>query len=98
MNIPMFRTTYPNKVFDYMAAGKPTVSAIDGVIRDVIERKDNGGIFVSPGDDRALADAVLYLHENPSNAKVMGQSARAYVETHFYDASKCKFLLHCLNR
>ena len=65
-----------------MSAGKPTILAIDGVIRDVIE-KANGGIFVSPGDDRALADAVLYLHENPSNAKVMGQSARAYVETYF---------------
>ena len=24
MNIPMFATTYPNKVFDYMAAGRPT--------------------------------------------------------------------------
>ena len=24
-NIPAFATTYPNKVFDYMAAGKPTV-------------------------------------------------------------------------
>ncbi|HAV77014.1 MAG TPA: glycosyltransferase WbuB, partial [Anaerolineae bacterium] len=24
-DIPMFRTTYPNKVFDYMAAGRGTV-------------------------------------------------------------------------
>jgi hypothetical protein len=28
-NIPMFATTYPNKVFDYMAAGQPTLLAID---------------------------------------------------------------------
>ena len=36
-DIPIFRTTYPNKVFDYMAAGKPTILAIDGVIRQVVE-------------------------------------------------------------
>ena len=33
----MFRTTYPNKVFDYMAAGRPTILAIDGVIRQVVD-------------------------------------------------------------
>jgi glycosyltransferase involved in cell wall biosynthesis len=36
-DLPMFRTTYPNKVFDYMAAGRPVILAIDGVIRDVIQ-------------------------------------------------------------
>ncbi|MCX8107549.1 MAG: glycosyltransferase family 4 protein, partial [Verrucomicrobiae bacterium] len=36
-NVPMFRTTYPNKVFDYMAAGRPVILGIDGVIRDVVE-------------------------------------------------------------
>ena len=38
----MFRTVYPNKVFDYMAAGRPTVLAIDGVIREVIEAAGRG--------------------------------------------------------
>ena len=58
MDIPMFRTTYPNKVFDYMAAEKPTILAIDGVIREVVEAA-GGGLFVPPGDDEALAAAVL---------------------------------------
>ncbi len=30
--IEMYKTTYPNKVFDYMAAGRPVILAIDGVI------------------------------------------------------------------
>ena len=30
--IPEFTTTYPNKVFDFMAAGKPVLCQIDGVI------------------------------------------------------------------
>ena len=32
-----YRTTYPNKVFDYMGAGRPVLLAIDGVIRQVVE-------------------------------------------------------------
>jgi len=82
-NIPMFRTTYPNKVFDYMAAGRPTLLAIDGVIRDVIE-SSQGGIFVPPGDDAALAGAVLELHANPGEARRMGNRAREYVMAHFH--------------
>jgi glycosyltransferase involved in cell wall biosynthesis len=82
MDIPMFKTTYPNKVFDYMAAGLPTVLGIDGVIRDVVESA-RGGIFVPPGDAAALADAVVKLYGNPGLAKAMGSSARLYVVKHF---------------
>jgi glycosyltransferase involved in cell wall biosynthesis len=81
-NIPMFRTTYPNKVFDYMAAGRPTILAIDGVIRQVVEAAE-GGVFVPPGDDAALADAVEYLSQNRHRAQEMGTAARAYVVKHF---------------
>ncbi len=35
--LELYKTTYPNKVFDYMAAGKPVILAIDGVIREVVE-------------------------------------------------------------
>jgi glycosyltransferase involved in cell wall biosynthesis len=82
MNIPLFATTYPNKIFDYMAAGRPTILAIDGVIRDVVEKAD-GGIFVPPGDDARLADAVLALHRDQSRSRAMGASARDYVCKHF---------------
>jgi lipopolysaccharide/colanic/teichoic acid biosynthesis glycosyltransferase len=81
-DIPMFRTTYPNKVFDYMAAGRPTVLAIDGVIRDVIE--DSGaGICVSPGDDKALAEAISRLAADPQQARLLGLRGREYVIKHF---------------
>lgn len=81
-DIPMFRTTYPNKVFDYMAAGRPTILAIDGVIRQVIEAAQ-GGTFVPPGDDAALAAAVRRLADDPMQARAMGQAARSYVVKHF---------------
>lgn len=82
MDIPMFRTTYPNKVFDYMAAGRPSVLAIDGVIREVIEAAC-GGIFVPPGDDKALAEAVRWMALHPDQARAMGAAARNFVVKYF---------------
>ena len=81
-NITMFKTTYPNKVFDYMAAGRPTILAIDGVIRRVIE-DSTGGIFVQPGDSKRLAEAVEYMADHRKEAESMGKSARSYVSKNF---------------
>jgi glycosyltransferase involved in cell wall biosynthesis len=81
-DVPAFRTTYPNKVFDHMAAGRPTLLAIDGVIREVIE-SSAGGVFVRPGDDVALAEAIVKLQQSPESRRRMGASAREYVVKHF---------------
>ena len=80
-NIKMFRTTYPNKVFDYMAAGRATVLVIDGVIREVIETSQ-GGVFVEPGDDAALANTILELSKDPQRVREMGMNAREYLIKH----------------
>jgi lipopolysaccharide/colanic/teichoic acid biosynthesis glycosyltransferase/glycosyltransferase involved in cell wall biosynthesis len=80
--IPMFATTYPNKVFDYMAAGRPTVLAIDGVIRQVVEAA-GAGVFVPPGNAAALAGAVRALRSEPADGFAMGEAGRAYVSKHF---------------
>jgi glycosyltransferase involved in cell wall biosynthesis len=80
--IPLYETTYPNKVFDYMAAGKPVVLAIGGVIQEVIE-KANAGIPVPPGDPQALSEAILALAAQPDQARRMGADGRIYVEAHF---------------
>lgn len=86
-NLKMFRTTYPNKVFDYMAAGRPTLLGIDGVIRDVIEAAQ-GGLFVTPGDDAELADKIRWLKQNPEQARQMGLNARRHVVRHFHRADQ----------
>jgi len=81
-DIPLFRTTYPNKVFDYMAAGRPVLLAIDGVIREVVERA-GAGIFVPPGDAGALAAAVRRLRSSPAEARAMGERGRVCVCAEF---------------
>jgi glycosyltransferase involved in cell wall biosynthesis len=80
--VELYKTTYPNKVFDYMAAGKPVLLAIEGVIREVIENA-GAGIAVPPGDPVALANAIQSLADHPELAQRMGQQGRSYVETNF---------------
>lgn len=80
--IPMYRTVYPNKVFDYMAAGRPVVLAIDGVIREVVEQA-GAGIAVSPGDAPALAEAIRSLAADPQKGRLMGMAGRRCVEESF---------------
>ncbi len=80
--LDLYQTTYPNKVFDYMAAGKPVILAIEGVIRDVIVEAC-AGIPVPPGNAHALAQAILQLADDPGLARQMGCQARLYVESHF---------------
>jgi glycosyltransferase involved in cell wall biosynthesis len=80
--IPLYATVYPNKVFDYMAAGRPVLLAIDGVIRQVVEEAQ-AGLFVPPGEARLLADAIRRLAADPLVARQMGQRGRQCVETRF---------------
>ena len=80
--IPAYKTTYPNKVFDYMAAGRPVVLAIDGVIREVVEAAGCGEA-VQPGDPQALAGAVRRLAADPDRARRMGLAGRLYLEQHY---------------
>ncbi len=80
-DIPMFRTTYPNKVFDYMASGRATVLVIDGITRDLIE-SSYGGVFVQPNDDKGLADTILDLSQNTDIVNQMGKNAREFLVGH----------------
>jgi len=80
--IEEYKTTYPNKVFDYMAAGRPVVLAIDGVIRAVVETA-GCGVFARPGDPSALAETVRKLAADKAKARQMGMAGRKYLEEHF---------------
>jgi glycosyltransferase involved in cell wall biosynthesis len=80
--IPLYATVYPNKVFDYMAAGRPVILAIDGVIRNLID-ESKAGIFVEPGNAQALAAAILHLATHPQDVKEMGLNGRKVVEERY---------------
>jgi len=90
-----YKRTYPNKVFDYMAAGKPVALAIDGVIRDVVDAA-NCGIFCAPGDSSALAAALQNLAKDPQAAAQMGARGRDYLKKNFSREAAAEQLLSLL--
>ena len=90
-----YKTTYPNKVFDYMAAGRPVALAIDGVIREVVETA-GCGLFAQPGNPSALAEALRVLASDPERSRKMGLNGRRYLETHFSRAALGAGLLRIL--
>jgi glycosyltransferase involved in cell wall biosynthesis len=83
----LFGTTYPNKEFDYMVAGRPVVLAIDGVISAVVEEA-GAGMFVEPGSAQAMASSVLCSARDPRLRKQHGCAGLAYVEVRFRRADQ----------
>jgi len=71
----------PNKLMDYMMAGRPVVIAIDVENSPVDEARC--GITVSPGDSVAVAQAVLRLTSLTAKERAaMGQSGREFILKH----------------
>ena len=95
--IEWYKATYPNKVFDYMAAGRPIVLAIDGVIREVVDAAECG-IFAEPGNALALANAMRELAKNPDQSQEMGKKGREYAEKHFDRVKTAEQLVEILEK
>ena len=96
-DIPGFRMTYPNKVFDHMAAGRATALVIDGVIRDVIEAS-GGGVYIPPADDARLAQVIRELADDPARLRQMGQQAHDYLVKNFDRRDKLAETLELFQR
>jgi glycosyltransferase involved in cell wall biosynthesis len=82
----------PNKLLDYMMAGKPIIHAVDAA-NDLVAAA-NCGISVPPENPQAIAEAVSRLIAmNSSDLLGMGRRGRAYViEHHDYRKLAQRFL------
>ncbi len=58
-----------------MAAGKPVVASNVGGIPDLIKNEDNG-VLVRAGDEKALADAIFMVLNDPEKGRKMGCRGR----------------------
>lgn len=79
---PTFRGVLPSKMFESMAAGKPVVLGVDGEARAVLEEA-RAGLFVPPGDPRALARAISSLAASRERRAELGQSGRSSVQREY---------------
>jgi len=79
---PLYRFgVSPNKMFDYMLAGKPIINAIDAGNDLVTE--SGCGISVPPEDPQAIADAIFqFTLMSQEERTAMGQRGHEYVKSH----------------
>ena len=70
-----------NKLFDFMAMGKPVLSSAEAVDNPV--EKAQCGLTIPPQNPQALAEAVIKLYQMPEKEReAMGRRGREYVEKH----------------
>lgn len=62
-NVDLFKGAAPNKLFDYLAAGRPIICANAGEGRRIVEEA-GAGIPVEPESDSAIAAAMLRLRHD----------------------------------
>jgi len=72
----------PIKLFEYMAAGKPTVSTKVGSIPEILQ-DGNEGLLVDPGKPDMLGKAILAFLRDRDLARRMGENAREKVLKNF---------------
>ena len=76
----------PNKLYDYMAAARPVVIAVNTPINPVAEA--DGGVSVPPEDPAALADGLIELAGVSAEERArMGRNGMDYVFEH-HDLAK----------
>ncbi len=90
---PLFRFgVSPNKLMDYMMAGKPVIFAIEAGNDMVADAQC--GISIPPEDSTAIAQAAQKLADMPKEElEVMGKRGHTYIlEHHEYDVLAKQFL------
>lgn len=81
---PLFEITVPSKTQAYLHTGKPILCGIAGDAGRLVSEA-GAGILFAPGDDAALAKAVIELGRlSPDERAAMGRRGQA-----FYQANLC---------
>ena len=77
MDIPLFRTVIPSKLFEAMGMEKPIILGVEGEAREVVE-ESGSGITVKPEDPEAILQAALRLRYDPDLYQRMAQNGKRY--------------------
>ena len=74
-----FSAFIPNRLFDYLAVGKPVLLLLEKGDASQILEESGGGVQVSPKDTVQAVKAILELKSNPEKRKKMGELGKQYV-------------------
>jgi len=90
---PNHMDSQPIKLFEYMLAGLPIVASNLPRQGEIVQEAQCG-LLVEPGQPKALAEAIQWLLEHPSEAQAMGNRGhQAILQTYNWN-SQAQLLLH----
>ncbi len=82
-DVPFQRMVLANKIFDYLAAGRPVIVGAEGEMATLV-REAGCGLVVPPEQPEQLAGAIRELAAMPEEARRrMGEAGRAYILEHY---------------
>ena len=81
-DVPVLATNSPNKLFDYLGAGKPALVNSDGWMRQLVE-ESGAGFYLSSRDPAGAAERIGELSRDPQRTAEMGRAARTLGESRF---------------
>lgn len=82
---PSFEASYPNKAIEYLAAGLPVVSSLNGLLADLLAVHDCGRTYRN-GEPAALCAALRELRDDPTKRAALGARGRALFNERFEGA------------
>jgi glycosyltransferase involved in cell wall biosynthesis len=87
----------PIKLFEYMIAGLPIVASNLPRLCEIVQEVQCG-ILVDPTQPEAIAEALQWLLEHPTEAQAMGNRGRQAVLQTYNWNSQAQLLLHLYHR
>ncbi len=88
---------FSNSILEYMWAKLPVVATNVGGASEAISENETG-FLIESGDDKALANRLIELIENPNRAKKMGEIGRKTVKEKFSCAAQLQRTLELYDR
>jgi glycosyltransferase involved in cell wall biosynthesis len=80
--LPSLIEGLPLAVLEAMACARPVIATrVNGTQEAVVD--GTTGLLIAPHDDRALADAIVRLIDDPARARRMGIAGRQRVQRHY---------------
>lgn len=76
---PAVSGSFPLKVLEYMACGKPVV-ACRGAVSESLIMDGYNGVLCEPGDVHGLSSAIVKVLEDQSFSEFIGRNARKHME------------------
>jgi glycosyltransferase involved in cell wall biosynthesis len=94
--IERYKTNYPVKLFEYMAAGIPVIASKEGEAAKFV-KEGECGILVDPMNIEQIEKAITWLFTNPVEAEAMGIRGRMLIEQKYNWEMENEVLLDVYN-